>query len=79
MIDEDVYHKLFAVVVGFRRGARLGFEVGQKLVPETLVVEGLGGMVPQDFAFEAEYLFFNSLPPRRVAHAFQLFHPAHPR
>ena len=63
MIDEDVNYKLFGVVVVFRDGSRLGFEVGQELVPETFVVERLGGISPQDFPFEAEYLFFHSLPP----------------
>jgi hypothetical protein len=62
MIDEHVNYKLFGAVVVFRDGARLGFEVGQELVPQTLVVERLGGISPQDFPFEAEYLFFHSLP-----------------
>jgi hypothetical protein len=33
-------------------------------VPETLVVERLGGISPQDFPFEAEYLFFHSWPSK---------------
>jgi hypothetical protein len=62
MIDEDVDYKLFGVIVVFRDGSRLAFEVGQDVMPQTLVVECLGGISPQDFLFEAEYLFFHSLP-----------------
>jgi hypothetical protein len=67
VIDEDVDHKLFGVVVVLRDGPRPAFEMGQDLVPETLIVKGLSQirMSPQDFSFEAEYLFFHSLPSWR--------------
>ena len=62
MIDENVNYKLFSLVVAFRQGSRLGFEVGQEPVPEVIVVKRLGGISAQDFPLEAEYLFFQSLP-----------------
>ena len=79
MIDEDVNYKLFGVVVVFRDGSRLGLEVGQDLAPQTLVVERLGGISPQDFAFKAEYLFFHSLPSGAGGPCFPYFFIANTR